>query len=170
MTEWTGGVFDALKAADIAQVAYVPDMGLKQLIENCIDDDHIRAISLTTEEEGLALLAGAWMAGDRGALLMQSSGIGNCINMLSLTRSCEFPLLMLVTMRGQHKEFNPWQNPMGENAAKLLETVGVTVKTATEADGVGTAVADAARDVFANNARRAVLVHQSLMAYKTFGR
>ncbi|MDA0304813.1 MAG: thiamine pyrophosphate-binding protein [Proteobacteria bacterium] len=170
MTEWTGGVFDALKAVDIRQVAYVPDMGLKQLIERCIADDAIRAVSLTTEEEGLALLGGAWMAGDRGALLMQSSGIGNCINMFSLTRSCEFPLLMLVTMRGQHKEFNPWQKPMGENAANLLETVGVTVETATDHDGVGRAVADAAQDVFTNNARRAVLVHQSLMAHKTFGR
>ena len=170
MTEWTGGVFDALKAADVRQVAYVPDMGLKQLIERCIDDDAIRAITLTTEEEGLALLGGAWMAGDRGALLMQSSGIGNCINMFSLTRTCEFPLLMVVTMRGQYKEFNPWQNAMGENATKLLETAGVTVETANEADAVGPAVADAADDVFANDARRAVLVHQSLMAVKTFGK
>ena len=170
LTEWTVGVFEALKAADIAQVAYVPDMGLKGLIERCIDDDTIRTISLTTEEEGVALLGGAWMGGERGALLMQSSGIGNCINMFSLTRACEFPLLMVVTMRGQYKEFNPWQKPMGENAAKLLEMAGVTVENATEADAVGRAVAAAAQDAFANNARRAVLVHQSLMAVKTFGK
>jgi len=170
MSTWGDAVFDALKAADVRQVAYVPDMGLKRLIERCLDDDEVRAVSLTTEEEGLGVLAGAWMGGERGALLMQSSGVGNCINMFSLTRSCEFPLLMLVTMRGQWKEFNPWQNPMGKNANKLLTMAGVEVETASEADAVGPMVAAAAQDAFENNSRRAVLVHQKLMAVKTFGR
>ena len=49
----------------------------------------------------MALAAGAWLGGDRAALLMQSSGVGNCINMLSLARACRFPLLMLITMRGE---------------------------------------------------------------------
>ncbi|NQU61571.1 MAG: phosphonopyruvate decarboxylase [Rhodospirillales bacterium] len=170
MSSWGDDVFDVLKAADVRQVAYVPDMGLKRLIERCIADDDMRAVSLTTEEEGLGVLAGAWMGGQRGALLMQSSGVGNCINMFSLTRSCEFPLLMLVTMRGQWKEFNPWQKPMGKNAKKLLTMAGVDVEIVTKADAVGPVVAKAAKDAFDNDARRAVLVHQKLMAVKTFGR
>ncbi|MDE0993138.1 MAG: phosphonopyruvate decarboxylase, partial [Rhodospirillales bacterium] len=55
---------------------------------------------LTTEEEGIGYLAGAWLGGQRGALLVQSSGAGNCINTLALNATTRIPLLMLVTMRG----------------------------------------------------------------------
>ena len=170
MSEWAEDVFEVLVSAGVRQVAYVPDMGHKRLIECCHEDDRIKTVPLTTEEEGVALLAGAWLGGDRGVLLMQSSGIGNCINMFSLTRSCEFPLLMLVTMRGQWKEFNPWQNPMGKNTKKLLTIAGLDVEVGSEPDAVGPAVAEAADSVFKNNGRRAVLLHQKLMPKKTFGK
>src|SRR6202165_4749037 len=101
MPDWREAIFAALKAADIRQVGYVPDAGHARLIELCRDDPAIRAVPLTTEEEGVALLAGAWLGGQRGALLMQSSGVGNCINMLAMTKTCRFPLTMLVTMRGE---------------------------------------------------------------------
>ena len=78
---------------------------------------------LTTEEEGIALAAGAWLGGQRSVLLMQSSGVGNCINMLSLSAICRFPLLMLVTMRGEWAEFNPWQVPMGRATQPALEAM-----------------------------------------------
>ena len=70
-------------------------------------------VVLTTEEEGIGYLAGAWLGGERGALLMQSSGAGNCINMLSLVQTARFPFLTVVTLRGDWAEFNPWQNPLG---------------------------------------------------------
>ncbi|MDA1089341.1 MAG: thiamine pyrophosphate-binding protein [Proteobacteria bacterium] len=170
MSGWAEDVFDVLVSAEIRQAAYVPDMGLKKLIEMCIADDAMTAVSLTTEEEGLALLGGAWMGGDRGVLMMQSSGVGNCINMLSLTRSCEFPLLMIVTMRGQDQEFNSWQRPMGQNAQEILGLAGVCARMIEETDAVAPAVASAAEEVFATNARIAVMVHQKLMPIKTFGK
>ena len=58
-------------------------------------------------------------------LLLQSSGVGNCINMLSLAAECRIPLLMLVTMRGEWGEFNPWQVPMGQATPAALEAMGV---------------------------------------------
>ncbi len=170
MSEWAGDVFEALVSAGVRQVAYVPDMGHKRLIEICNEDARVKAVLLTTEEEGVALLAGAWLGGDRGAHLMQSSGIGNCINMFSLIRECEFPLLMLVTMRGQWREFNPWQKHLGQNAKKLLTTAGFDVEVASEPGAVAAAVADAAEGVFKNNGRTAVLLHQKLMPKKTFGK
>ena len=97
---WRDEIFTALKAAEVRQVGCVRDAGHARLIELRRDDPEIRAVPLTTEEEGVALAAGAWLGGQRAALLMQSSGVGNCINMLSLTKNCRFPLLMLVTMRG----------------------------------------------------------------------
>ena len=107
-SDWRDAVFTALKSAEIRQVGYVPDAGHARLIELVHADPEIRAVSLTTEEEGVALAAGSWLGGQRAPLLMQSSGVGNCINMLSLTKACRFPLTMLVTMRGEWAEFNPW--------------------------------------------------------------
>ena len=110
---WPDQLFDTLKRGNIRQVGYVPDAGHSRLIARCKADPDIRDIALTTEEEGIALAAGAWLGGERAALLMQSSGVGNCINMLSLMRSCSFPLVTFITMRGEWAEFNPWQVPMG---------------------------------------------------------
>ncbi len=165
---WPRDIFEALAAEGVRQVAYVPDAGHKELILRCAAARDMRMVLLTTEEEGVALLAGAWLGGQRGVLLMQSSGLGNCINMLSLTRVCRFPLLMLVTMRGEAGEFNPWQRPMGENAAELLRLTGAAVHRAEKAGEVGPAVAEAARAVFEGPAAAAVLIAQSLVGIKTF--
>src|SRR5215470_6714088 len=83
---WPDQVFEVLRRAAIQQVGYVPDAGHSRLIERCREEASMAAVVLTTEEEGIALAAGAWLGGQRAALLMQSSGVGNCINMLSLVR------------------------------------------------------------------------------------
>jgi sulfopyruvate decarboxylase TPP-binding subunit len=111
--DWPDRLFEALKRGGVRQVGYVPDAGHARLIERCRADRDIRDVVLTTEEEGVALAAGAWLGGERAVLLMQSSGVGNCVNMFSLARTCRFPLLMFITMRGEWEEFNPWQVPMG---------------------------------------------------------
>ncbi|MEQ9575598.1 MAG: thiamine pyrophosphate-binding protein, partial [Rhodospirillales bacterium] len=116
MTEnyaWAPDIYDVLKDLDVRQVAYVPDAGHARLLKLCEADNAMRCIPLTTEEEGISLSAGAWLGGERAVMLLQSSGVGNCINMISLANTCRFPLLMLVTMRAQWREFNPWQKPMG---------------------------------------------------------
>src|SRR5580704_9649708 len=92
--DWRDEIFTVFKRADIRQVGYVPDAGHARLIELCRADPAMRAVALTSEEEGVALLAGAWLGGQRGALLMQSSGVGNCSNMLSMTKTCRFPLTL----------------------------------------------------------------------------
>src|SRR5258705_2995071 len=103
----------------------------------------MRAVPLTTEEEGVALLAGAWAGGQRGVLLMQSSGVGNCVNMFSLTQIFRFPFLTLVTMRGEWGEFNPWQVPMGTSTAGGVVLFGVKRLRASSPDS-GCAIAQAA--------------------------
>ena len=118
----------ALAELGVRQVAYVPDAGHGRLIELCQADPVLRAVVLTTEEEGVALAAGAWLGGERAVLLMQSSGVGNCVNMLALPRVCRLPLLALVTMRGEWGELNPWQLPMGQSTAEALKLAGVIVQ------------------------------------------
>jgi hypothetical protein len=97
---WPDEVYRVLKQAGVRQVGMVPDAGHSRLIRAFEADPETRLVTLTTEEEGVAMLAGAWLGGQRGVLLLQSSGVGNCINMLSLPTICHMPLLMLVTMRG----------------------------------------------------------------------
>src|SRR5437870_13619659 len=124
---WPDRIYPVLQDVGIRQVAYVPDAGHMRLIDLCAGDKNIRTIALTTEEEGVAMLAGAWLGGQRGALLMQSSGVGNCINMLSLQHETRMPLIMIATMRGEWGEFNPWQIAMGKSTQEVLEASGVYV-------------------------------------------
>ncbi len=168
--EWPEDIFRALCHMDIRQVAYVPDAGHARLLELCGAEPAMTMVPLSTEEEGIAVLAGAWLGGQRGVLLMQSSGVGNCVNMFSLIRTCRFPLLMLVTMRGTEGEFNPWQVPMGRITSDILELTGHAVFALDEAGRSGETVAEAARTAFEGPAAAAVLISQRLVGIKTFGR
>ena len=165
---WSQDIYRAFKEAGIGQVAYVPDAGHKDLIQLCHADGSMRTVSLTTEEEGVAMLAGAWLGGTRGALLMQSSGVGNCINMLSMIEECRFPLLMVVTMRGQWGETNPWQMPMGQSTPGVLRQCGVIVHQVDEAGDLAEDVAAGAQMAFVSVRAVAVLVGQRLIGAKKF--
>jgi sulfopyruvate decarboxylase alpha subunit len=166
--DWPADIHAALKAAEIRQVAYVPDAGHARLITLCGDDATMRTVPLTTEEEGIGLAAGAWLGGQRSVLLMQSSGVGNCINALALIETCRFPLLTLVTMRGEFGEFNPWQVPMGRATPQALGLADVLVQRANHAAEAGAIVAGAARLAFASYRAVAVLLSQQLVGAKSF--
>ena len=106
---WQQAIFKVLKQGGVRQVAYVPDADHAHVIRSAIADPDMTDIVLTTEEEGVAVACGAWLGGQRAVLLMQSSGVGNCVNLFSLLQSGDFPFFTLVTMRGEYAEFNPWQ-------------------------------------------------------------
>jgi sulfopyruvate decarboxylase alpha subunit len=163
---WPDAVYAVLKEAEVRQACYVPDAGHARLIDKLHGDADIQTTVLTTEEEGVALAAGAWLGGQRSVLLMQSSGVGNCINMLSLLASCRFPLLTLVTMRGEWAEFNPWQVPMGRATPVTLEAMGVKVIRVDVADEVADAVSAAAALAFDGDQAVAVLLSQRLLGRK----
>lgn len=165
---WPDAVFAVLQAMDIRQVAYVPDAGHARLIARAEADPAMRAVVLTTEEEGVALAAGAWLGGQRAVLLMQSSGVGNCINMLSLIMNCRMPLLALITMRGEWGEFNPWQVPMGSATPAVLGAMGVHVLRADHADEAADTVRAAAVLAFDSSVPVAVLLSQRLIGAKEF--
>ncbi|MEC7464225.1 MAG: thiamine pyrophosphate-binding protein [Pseudomonadota bacterium] len=166
VSKWSAQVFKTLKDADIAQVSYVPDAGHADLISTCLADDHLKTTRLTTEEEGVALALGAWLGGERSVLLMQSSGVGNCINMLSVIQETRSPLLMLVTMRGEWGEFNPWQIPMGQGTAKALEDAGVIVYHVDDAGDLTETVYAASQIAFNAYRPAAVLIGQRVVGFK----
>jgi sulfopyruvate decarboxylase alpha subunit len=167
--DWPGAIYRALKSHRVKQVSYVPDAGHKRLIELCQADKGMIAVPLTTEEEGIGLAAGAWLGGERAALLMQSSGVGNCVNALTLAANCGFPLLMIVTLRGEWGEFNPWQIPMGQATPEVLRLGGVRTLRIERAEQALETVTAAARLAFDGYAAAAVLIAQRLIGTKSFG-
>jgi sulfopyruvate decarboxylase alpha subunit len=165
---WPDRLYDSFKRAGIRQVGYVPDAGHARLIDRCRADPDIRDVVLTTEEEGVALAAGAWLGGERAVLLMQSSGVGNCINMLSLARTCRFPLLMVITMRGEWQEFNPWQEPMGSIVEPVLKLCEAEIFRARKPDEVEDLAERALQSVFGGERIAAVILSQELIGKKVW--
>lgn len=163
---WQEQIFSILKEGGVRQVAYVPDAGHSHIIRRVHADPAMRGVVLTTEEEGVAAVCGAWLGGERAALLMQSSGVGNCINMLSLIPNCRFPFFALVTMRGEWAEFNQWQTPMGKATQSALELMGVTVLRASRPEEVAETVSAGFDAAFNGGEAVAVLLSQSLIGRK----
>jgi sulfopyruvate decarboxylase alpha subunit len=164
--DWPLALHRILQAEGVRQMSYVPDAGHARLISLCQQDPDILCNVLTSEEEGVAIAAGAWLGGMRSVLLMQSSGVGNCINMLSLATIGRFPFLALVTMRGEWAEFNPWQVPMGLATEPALAAIGVrTMRASTPEDLIATVDA-AARLAFDAEQQIAVIIAQRLLGAK----
>ena len=167
---WPDRIHATFTRVGIRQVGYVPDAGHSRLIDLCRNDPAIADVVLTTEEEGVGLVAGATLGGQRAALLMQSSGVGNCINMFSLLRTCGFPCVIVVTMRGEFAEFNPWQVPMGSITETSLKSCGFLTYRVDGAEDVDEIV-DAGCDMaFGGNLAVAILLSQRLIGRKVWSR
>ncbi len=110
------------------------------------------------------------MGGAKGVLLMQSSGVGNCVNMLSLATLHRTPLAMLVTMRGDWGEFNPAQVPMGQATQTVLEAMGTLVRRADRPEDVVPTAEATLRLAFNTYRPTATLIGQRVLGAKTFGK
>jgi sulfopyruvate decarboxylase alpha subunit len=168
-SHWPQEVYREIKARRISTVCTIPDGGLTQLLNLVKADRAMRLVTLSTEEEAMGILTGQWLGGARAMVAMQSSGVGNCINALGLPGAMRAPCLMLVTMRGEWGEFNPWQVQMGQATRAVLEAVGVKCFPAERAEDVAPAFAGAAGLAFNGGFSCAVLVGQRVIGAKGFG-
>jgi sulfopyruvate decarboxylase alpha subunit len=166
--DWRNAVYDTLRRHDVTQFTYVPDAGHHVAIDRSLADPDVYSVALTTEEEGVAVCAGAHLGGARGVVLMQSSGVGNCVNFLSLVKGGQFPLLMIISMRGDYGEGNPWQLPMGQATRPVLEAMGVICLPVDYAHEVEEAIDAACKMVFKSGQAVAVLLTQKLIGAKAF--
>ncbi len=165
---WAHGVYDYLKSEGVKQISYVPDAGHRVLIDKSLADPDMHSIALTTEEEGVAMAAGAWLGGQKHVLLMQSSGAGNCVNMFSLLRLGRFPFVTILSMRGDFGEGNPWQMPMGASIEGVMKACDfVVLKIDTEAEVMPTIKA-AMTMAYKSHQCVAVLLTQKLLGAKSF--
>ena len=166
--DWRQEVHQTLRRAGITVVAYVPDGGHKALIELCAADSGMQLIPLANEAEGPCLLAGAWLGGRRGVLLMQSSGLGNCINNFGLIKAGMFPFLTLITLRGSWGEANTWMLYTGRTSQPLLELADFHVYRVDRPEDAAATVDAAAQTVFACSSGAGVLLTQRLTGAKQF--
>lgn len=165
---WAHELYDFLRKEGVTQFSYVPDAGHRVIIDRSLEDPDAHSIPLTTEEEGVALMAGAHLGGALGVLCMQSSGVGNCMNFLSLVKGGNFPMLMLISMRGDFGEGNPWQMPMGQAVEPMLEAVGVLCARVEKPEEVIPTTLAALTMVRKSNQAVAVLLTQKLLGAKQF--
>jgi sulfopyruvate decarboxylase alpha subunit len=164
--DWRDQVFDAFERAGIEIFCYLPDAGLDSFIRRANAGNAQRAVILSTEEEGVGICCGAWLGGKRAVLMIQSSGVGNCINTFSLVSNCRFPFFLLVSMRGEFGEGNPWQIPMGSTTQGMLELAGFQVFRATHPEDVVTMVTEGLKMAWRSDAPVAVLLSQRLIGAK----
>lgn len=165
---WQREVYKTLREHEVSQFAYVPDAGHAVLIDLSLEDKDVHSVALTTEEEGVALAAGAHLGGEKAVLLMQSSGVGNCVNFFSLMKNGKFPLLTLISMRGEFGEGNPWQMAMGQAVRPVLEEMGIICLDVTEEDDAVSTVDATATMAFKSGNAVAVLLTQKLLGAKPF--
>ena len=153
-------VIHHLKEARVDFACGVPCSMLKGVLEEIINQ--ITYVSVTREEEGVGVCVGAFMGGRRPVLLMQNSGLGNCINaIMSLVKLYEFPLLLLIAHRGGPDEKISAHAPMGKATPRLLEMMGIEYERITAASDLQK-IQVAAERTFSQNKMSAVLFSDSL--------
>ncbi|MBI1943185.1 MAG: phosphonopyruvate decarboxylase [Betaproteobacteria bacterium] len=167
-TGWQSELYDALRRHDVTQFAYVPDAGHRVCIDRSLADKQVHSVALTTEEEGVALACGAHLGDQRAVLLMQSSGLGNCVNFLAMVKGGRFPFLTILSMRGDFGEGNPWQMAMGQATRPVLAALDFVVLEATTPDEVVPIVDAACNMVWKSGQAVAVLLTQKLIGAKAF--
>tara|TARA_Y100000294_G_scaffold134960_1_gene127655 strand:+ start:1313 stop:1858 length:546 start_codon:yes stop_codon:yes gene_type:complete len=165
---WSNQLFGDLIDAGVTLFTYVPDAGNAKLIELANSHNEAQTVLLTSEEEGVAVCAGADLVGKRGILCMQSSGVGNCPNFLSLVKGGGFPILMMVSMRGDYGEQNPWQYPMGQAVEPILHALGVLTFRVEAADGLKPATEAALAAAFGGGHGAALILSQKFLGAKPF--
>ncbi len=165
---WSRAMFKHFKDAGVKLFSYIPDAGNARLAELVEEDNACRLVMLTTEEEGIALAAGADLVGEKAVLMMQSSGVGNCPNFLSFVKAANVPIMMMISMRGDYGEQNPWQYPMGEAVEPILEAMGVLIYRVDTVDQLEGAMTAATNAAFKAGKSSALILGQTFLGAKPF--
>ncbi len=164
---WTDIILEKLKANQLRAVCYVPDIVLAPIITGAEHDSFFTTLPLTREEEGIGLLTGQYLGGQRGVLMMQVSGLGNSINGLaSLAIPYHIPFLMLISQRGELGEFNAAQVTMGRSARPILDSLGIQHFTLRRLDEVAVLMDGAIKTAFTAQQPVALFISTELVGWK----
>jgi sulfopyruvate decarboxylase alpha subunit len=164
---WAHTILDALRTEDVRNLVFLPDTVMGRLLALAEQDPFFRLVGVHREEEAVGILAGLFMGGQRGAMLIQSSGLGNTLNALgSLAMVYRIPFPLFVSLRGELGEFNPAQLHMGRAVPGCLDALNiqhVTLRTMTDLD---TIVSGALKTCFTAEEPLGLLLSAQLTGWK----
>jgi sulfopyruvate decarboxylase alpha subunit len=130
---WPDILLATLKENEVRLIAHVPDNVLAPVIAGAGADNYFVSVGATREDEAVGLVAGAYMAGMRGAVLMQTSGFAVAPNVIaSLLVPYQIPAILVVSERGTMGEFNVGQVMVSRTLRPTLDAVAVTHHTLTD--------------------------------------
>ena len=165
--EWPGKIVDLLKANDICSISFVPDAVIGRILKVAGEDPYFNLTTLAREEEGIGIITGEYFGGRYGALMMQSSGLGNCVNALaSLAIPYQIPLLMLISQRGELGEFNACQVVMGKAIRNILDALGIQHFTLHREDNLEIILGGAIKTAHTSEQPIAVFLPTTLVGWK----
>ncbi|MBM4315258.1 MAG: decarboxylase [Deltaproteobacteria bacterium] len=165
--EWPRKIVSLLKANDIASISFVPDTVIGRILKAAEQDPHFCFTTLAREEEGIGIIAGEYMGGRRGVLMMQGAGLGNCVNALaSLAIPYQIPFLMLISQRGELGEFNACHVVMGKALRGILEALGIQHYTINRDDELETVLGGAIKTAYTSEQPVAVILTTALVGWK----
>jgi sulfopyruvate decarboxylase alpha subunit len=156
---WDETVVRVLKANQVRLVAYVPDKVLAPLIARVLADDWFTVISPAREEEAVGIVTGAYMAGLRGIVLMQTSGFATLANVLaSLTVPSQIPLVMMVSERGTIGDHQLGQAIVCRTMRPVLDTLNIEHFSIERQDDVEFVADRMIKQAFTTQAAAAILL------------
>ena len=166
-TLWTHCIIEQLKAYDIHFLSYVPDSIIEQVLKLARQDAFFDILPLAREEEGIGVVTGQYVGGQRGALLLPTSGVGNAINALaSLAIPYQIPIPLFIGCRGELGEFNPSQVPMGQALRPILDALRIPRFELTHPEEVNVILDGALKLTYALEFPVAILISTQLAGWK----
>jgi sulfopyruvate decarboxylase alpha subunit len=164
---WARGILEAFRAETVRNLVFLPDTVMGRLLALAEEDAFFRLVSVHREEEAVGVLTGLFLGGERGAMLVQSSGLGNTLNALgSLAMAYRIPFPLLVSLRGELGEFNPAQLQMGRAVPGCLDALYIQHLTLRTEDDLDTLLSGALKTCFTTEAPFGVLLSAQLTGWK----
>jgi len=165
--EWPRKIVSLLKSNDICSISFVPDSVIGQILKEAEKDPFFQFTTLAREEEGIGIITGEYFGGRKGVLMMQSAGLGNCVNALaSLAIPYQIPFLMLISQRGELGEFNACHVVLGKALRRILEALGIQNYTVDREDELETTVDGAIKTAYTSEQPVAVILSTALVGWK----
>jgi sulfopyruvate decarboxylase alpha subunit len=130
---WYDTFLRILQENEIRLISYVPDNVLTPLLKGVADDDYFLPVGATREDEAVGVATGAYMAGLRSAVMMQTSGFALIANALaSLVVPYQIPAILVISERGMMGEFNIGQTLVARTMRPTLDALAIVHHTLTE--------------------------------------
>jgi len=165
--KWSRKIVFLLKANDICSISFVPDTVIGRILKAAEKDPYFHFTTLAREEEGIGIITGEYLGGRNGVLMMQSAGLGNCVNALaSLAIPYQIPFLMLISQRGELGEFNACHVVMGKALRSILEALGIQHYTVNREDELETILGGAIKTAYTSAQPVAVILSTALTGWK----